>query len=55
MTWCASNAVVDEDAAGNRKMAKNKATGRIDGVVAAIMAVSLAKTSSDDDYGITFI
>lgn len=38
MTWCAANAVVVKDPAGNRKVSKEKATGRVDGVVAAIMA-----------------
>ena len=38
MTWCAANAVIVSDPAGNRKVAKEKATGRVDGVVAAIMA-----------------
>lgn len=42
LTWCAANAVVVEDDAGNRKLSKRKATGRIDGVVAAIMAVGIA-------------
>ena len=56
MTWCASNAVVDEDPAGNRKMAKNKATGRIDGVVAAVMGVSTAVTAQDSgSYEIFFV
>lgn len=39
MTWCAANAVVVTDPAGNRKVAKEKATGRVDGIVAAIMAI----------------
>lgn len=39
MTWCAANAIVVTDPAGNRKIAKEKATGRVDGIVAAIMAV----------------
>jgi len=39
MTWCAANAVVESDAAGNRKVAKDKAKGRVDGVVAAIMSL----------------
>lgn len=43
LTMCASNAVLDRDPAGNRKWAKQKATGRIDGVVAASMAVMLRK------------
>lgn len=39
MTWCAANAVVKEDEAGNRKIVKRRATGRVDGVVAAVMAI----------------
>lgn len=39
MTMCAANAVLASDPAGNRKPAKDRATGRIDGVVAAVMAV----------------
>ena len=38
MNWNASNAVVETDPAGNRKLSKRKATGRIDGMVAAVMA-----------------
>jgi len=38
LTWCAANAVTDSDPAGNRKLNKAKATGRIDLVVAAVMA-----------------
>ena len=37
LTWCASNAVTDQDPAGNRKLNKMKATGRIDLIVAAVM------------------
>lgn len=39
MTWCAANAVTVSDPAGNRKLSKERATGRIDGMVAAVMAV----------------
>lgn len=46
MTWCAANAVVVTDPAGNRKVAKEKATGRVDGVVAAIMAVGRAMSTT---------
>jgi phage terminase large subunit-like protein len=42
MTWCAANAVTDTDPAGNRKVTKEKATGRVDGIVAALMALGLA-------------
>lgn len=38
LTMCAANAVVSKDAAGNRKLDKHKATGRIDGLVALAMA-----------------
>ncbi len=44
MTWCASNAVIVSDPAGNRKADKAKATGRIDGIVAALMATGLSGT-----------
>jgi phage terminase large subunit-like protein len=40
LTWCAANAVVTKDAAGNRKLDRSRATGRIDGLVAAAMAVA---------------
>jgi phage terminase large subunit-like protein len=39
LKWCAANAVVDEDAAGNRKLTKKRSTGRIDGMVALAMAI----------------
>jgi phage terminase large subunit-like protein len=42
LTMCAANAVVDQDAAGNRKLTKVKSTGRIDGMVALTMAMSVA-------------
>lgn len=42
MTWCAANAVTVSDPAGNRKIAKEKATGRVDGIVAAVMAAGRA-------------
>jgi len=47
MTWCASNAVVVTDPAGNRKVAKEKATGRVDGTVASIMATGASMVSSE--------
>lgn len=42
MNWNVSNAVFDTDPAGNRKVTKERATGRVDGVVAAIMAAGEA-------------
>lgn len=38
-TMCASNATTTKDPAGNRKLDKDKSTGRIDGVVAMTMAI----------------
>ncbi len=38
LTMCAGNAVVESDAAGNRKFTKKKATGRIDLIVCMAMA-----------------
>lgn len=42
LTMCASNAVVQADPAGNRKLAKHKSTGRIDGLQALAMAMGVA-------------
>jgi len=44
LTMCAANAVVSTDPAGNRKLDKAKATGRIDGMVALTMARAAAGT-----------
>jgi len=38
LRWNVANAVAVSDAAGNRKLDKEKATGRIDGIVAGVMA-----------------
>ncbi len=42
LRWMVSNVSVVQDAAGNIKPAKDKSTGRIDGVVALIMALDRA-------------
>ena len=44
LTMCASNAVTQMDPAGNRKLVKAKSRGRIDGMVALAMAMSVAGT-----------
>lgn len=49
MTWCAANAVTVSDPAGNRKVSKEKATGRIDGIVAAIMAAGMAMGAHEEE------
>jgi phage terminase large subunit-like protein len=41
LTMCMANARVEMDAAGNRKLNKAKATGRIDGAIALTMAVGV--------------
>jgi phage terminase large subunit-like protein len=41
LTWNVANAVVSMDPAGNRKIDKSKATGRIDGLIALTMAIGL--------------
>lgn len=46
LTWCAANAVATMDPAGNRKLDKAKATGRIDGLVALAMALSGPKSDA---------
>jgi phage terminase large subunit-like protein len=46
-----ANAKIEQDAAGNRKLNKQKATGRIDGAVALAMAVGVTpQTSTEGDF-----
>jgi len=47
LTMCASNATVQADPAGNRKLSKIKSHGRIDGMVALAMAMSVAATAGE--------
>lgn len=49
LTMCAANAVVTKDPAGNRKLDKHKANGRIDGMVALCMAMSKMGMIEHDD------
>lgn len=42
LRWAVANAAVDMDPAGNRKLSKQRAHGRIDPLVAAVQAVGLA-------------
>ncbi len=42
LRWAVANAAVDMDPAGNRKLSKERAHGRIDPLVAAVTAVGLA-------------
>lgn len=51
LTMCMANAKIEQDAAGNRKLNKQKATGRIDGAVALVMAAgSTPKTIEEGDF-----
>ncbi|WP_035350944.1 terminase TerL endonuclease subunit, partial [Acetobacter pomorum] len=42
LRWAVSNAALDTDPAGNRKLSKQRARGRIDPLVASVVAVGLA-------------
>jgi phage terminase large subunit-like protein len=42
LKMCASNAVIERDSAGNRKLSKKRSTGRIDGMIALAMALGVA-------------
>lgn len=48
LRWNFDNLAVTQDAAGNLKPAKNKSRGKIDGVVALIMAVGRATLSREE-------
>lgn len=53
LSMCAANAVTVSDPAGNRKFTKQKATGRIDGMVALAMAIGVQagkQPERDKDY-----
>lgn len=42
LTWNISNAVLVSDPADNRKVAKDKSTGRVDGVIASVMSIGVS-------------
>jgi phage terminase large subunit-like protein len=42
LNMCAANSVVESDAAGNRKLSKKRASGRIDGMIALLVALGTA-------------
>lgn len=51
LTMCAANATTVQDSAGNRKLDKSKATGRIDGLQALSMAMGLAaRMEAEEKY-----
>ena len=63
LTMCAANAVITKDPAGNRKLDKHKAVGRIDGMAALTMAFGVLNSTveasdpvspwEDEGYSIT--
>jgi phage terminase large subunit-like protein len=58
LAMCAMNAVVQVDPAENRKLVKNKSHGRIDGMVALAMALSVAVTEEEErapEYQMIFV
>jgi phage terminase large subunit-like protein len=53
---CAKHAVITQDAAGNRKLDKSKATSRIDGLVALTMALGALPPPKDEKaYQLFFV
>jgi phage terminase large subunit-like protein len=42
LRWAVANAVIDADASGNRRLAKDRSRGRIDPLAASVQAVGLA-------------
>jgi phage terminase large subunit-like protein len=57
LTWNASNAIAPANPAGDRKLDKSKSTGRIDGIVAAVMAVAAlgSPTEPEPAYNMLFV
>lgn len=49
LAWMANNVVLDTDAAGNVKPNKKRAAGKIDGIVAAIMARSRVMRAPEEE------
>lgn len=52
LTMCAANCRTETDPAGNRKLSKRRSSGRIDGMVALAMALSVATSEiREEQYG----
>lgn len=49
LSMCAANATVISDEAGNRKLSKKRSTGRIDGMVALLQAISVANDAIEHE------
>lgn len=55
LTWCAANAVAVEDPAENKKLDKSRSTGRIDGIIAAVMASGIIEHEDTTETRIRFV
>ncbi len=49
LRWCMSNVVLESDAAGNIKLSKKKAKGKIDPIAATVMALAEYMNTLDDE------
>lgn len=47
LTWCSANVVAIEDAAENKKYDKSRSIGRIDGIIATVMAHGILEESHE--------
>ena len=47
MNWMLSNVAIQEDPAGNLKVAKNKSKEKVDGIVALVMAIGEMMSGED--------
>ncbi len=54
LRMCAANAVVVKDETDNRKLTKRRSTGRIDGMIALLMASGIAATNMQPDAPPTY-
>ena len=55
LRWCVSNVTVRSDPAGNIKPDKETSTGKIDGVVAAVMGLARANLAGSDSPLVSFV
>ena len=55
LTWNVASATFERDAQGNRTLSKRKATGRIDGAVALVMAAGAALNAPDGKSGESYL
>jgi phage terminase large subunit-like protein len=54
LKFCASNCVIERDAAGNKKLSKKRSNGRIDGMIALVMALDVAPLRTVRSRGVDY-